>query len=273
MDDILREEKHQLYHKRFKTVACCQCTTEFPKCIPEDHWEALYEMTKVGNSHDCQSKLKECCESFVPKRIMTFDRFVAETLILQIPNMLNYFIRKICVNGFKNFLKQNKHTINHFMENKMCCTCDKVPTGKILINEIEWNSLFMKEDDIYCKSGSDFCYCQFAVRSSIEYTHVNDTLLSKIFNVAGPFGVLNKIGQNTFSYFLNWTVDDQPLQRALTELLNIIEDTQFCRNIISSISPQSFKTIANQFDAWKWMSKHLQIQRVCLLLCKNSPLM
>lgn len=261
LDNILREEKHQLYHKRFKTVSCCQCTTKFPKCISEEHWEALYEITKVGNSHDCQSQLKECSESFVPKRIMTFDRFVAETLILHIPNILNYFISRICVMGFENFLKQNMHTINHFMENKMCCTCDKVPTGNILINEKEWNALFMKEDNIYCKSASDYCFCQFSVRSSIEFSHVDDTLLSKIFNVAGPFGVLYKIGQNTFSYFLNWTVDDQPLHRALIELLNIIEDKQFCRNMVSSISPQSFKTIADQFDAWKWMSKHLQIQR------------
>ncbi|CAC5417515.1 unnamed protein product [Mytilus coruscus] len=264
LDDILREEKHQLYHKRFKTVSCCQCTTEFPtssKCIPEKHWEALYEITEVGNSHNCKSKLKECSESFVPKRINTFDIFVAETLILHIPNILNYFISRLCVMGFDYFLIQNKHTINHFMENKMCCTCDKVPTGKILINETEWNLLFMKEDNIYCKSGSDYCCCQFSVRSSIEYSHLDDTLLSKIFNVAGPFGVLNKIGQDTFSYFLNWTVDDQSLQGALIELLNIIEDKQFCCDIISSIPPQSNKTIANQFDARKWIAKHLRRQK------------
>lgn len=271
IDDLLREEKHRLYHKRLKTESCCQCNTglhthSYSKCIPEKHWEALYEVTEVDNSHHCQCKSKLCIELFVPKRIITFDIFVATTLILYIPTILKYFISRLCVKGFDIFLMQNKHTLYHCMTNKMCCTCDQVPTEKILINETEWNSLFIKADNVYCKSGSDYCCCQFSVRSSVKYSDVDDILLSKLVNATGPFGILNKVVHDTFLYFLNWTAGDKRLEGAIIELLNMIEDKQFVSTIRSSILFQSDETTTNQFDAQKWISKHLRPHQVCLFM-------
>lgn len=267
--DILREEKHRLYHKRLKTVSCCQCTTEFPiysysKCIPEKHWEALYQVTELTNSYNCKCECTPCIECFVPKRMITFDIFVAMTLILHIPNILKYFVSQLCVTGFNTFLMNNKHTIYHCMKKNMCCECNNDSTGKVLINVAEWNTLYIKEDAVYCKTGSEYCCCQYAVRNLIKYSDVDDTLLSKIFNVAGPLRVLNKVGQDTFFYFLNWTDDDQPLQKVLIELLNIIENKQLVRLIRSSILSKSNETITNQFDARKWISKHLKQQQVWL---------
>ncbi|VDI62314.1 Hypothetical predicted protein [Mytilus galloprovincialis] len=278
--DILREEKHRLYHKRLKTVSCCQCTTEFPiysysKCIPEKHWEALYQVTELTNSYNCKCECTPCIECFVPKRMITFDIFVAMTLILHIPNILKYFVSQLCVTGFNTFLMNNKHTIYHCMKKNMCCECNNDSTGKVLINVAEWNTLYIKEDAVYCKTGSEYCCCQYAVRNLIKYSDVDDTLLSKIFNVAGPLRVLNKVGQDTFFYFLNWTDDDQPLQKVLIELLNIIENKQLVRLIRSSILSKSNETITNQFDARKWISKHLKQQQAatdhqCQILVRDE---
>lgn len=284
IEDILREEKHQLYHKRIKTVLCCECTeecTSYRKVISEKHWKALFEIsTEVDDSHYCTCKLKQCIKRLVPKRINTFDVFVATVLILNIPNILKYTIKQLFMNGFEKdqlfmngfvkFLIQNQHTLYHFMERNRCCKCNNVPTEKIIVNKEEWKSLFYKEDNMYCKTGLIDCCCQYSVRTSFI---VENTFLSKIFYFVGPFCLLNKIDQDAFSYFLNWTVDDQPLRKTLEELLSMIRDQQFCRKMSSSMLSHSHEAITTQIDPRKWVTKHLRHQMVCHLFCSKTPYM
>ncbi|CAG2211251.1 unnamed protein product [Mytilus edulis] len=69
VEEILRNEKHQLYHKRIKNVPCCICPSGSicHKFIPEQQWKSLYSKLKSGYSHSCQSGEKPCIERFVPK--------------------------------------------------------------------------------------------------------------------------------------------------------------------------------------------------------------
>ncbi|XP_052063895.1 uncharacterized protein LOC127703857 [Mytilus californianus] len=270
-EDVLREEKHQLYHKRKKHQPCCKCTTELfssIKIFPEEQWEALYEMNESSDSHVCTSNLRNCCERYFPKRINTCNVLVAIALILNIPDILTYMIDRLCVNGIDKFVMRNQHTIYHSMERKRCCKCHKgymVPTANPFINKGEWNRLFVKEDNILCSVGNTDCCCQYTVRNSIQYTDMDDISWSKIFYVVGPISVVSKIKSNALLYFLNWNVDDQTLQGALTELLKMIDDEKFCNDMLRRISSfkhcESRETIANKMDATEWVSRHFRHQK------------
>ncbi|CAC5410001.1 unnamed protein product [Mytilus coruscus] len=242
-EDVLREEKHQLYHKRKKHEPCCKCTTEsFSsfKVITEKQWDALYEMNEKSDPHVCTSNLRSCCERYIPKSVNTCDISVATTLILNVPGILNYMIDRLCVNGIDKFVKHNQHTIYHFMEKKRCCKCHNecmVPTKKQCINKEELNRLFVKEDNILCSVGNTDCCCQYSVRNSIQYTDMDDITWSKIFYVAGPISVVTNIGINALLYFINWNADDKTLREALTELAQLIQDKSFAMTCYDAYHP------------------------------------
>ncbi|CAC5416345.1 unnamed protein product [Mytilus coruscus] len=263
IENILKMEKHELYHKRINTESCCICHTEssnFYKLIPEKQWKAFYE-TKKGNSmHSCPWNLKQCIELIVPKKIDTMDISMSKTLILNIPDILIYMVQRLCTSGFDQFLKHNQHVIYHSMEEKICCNCSEVSAEKKIINKGEWNKLFKKDDNISCKIGNKNCCCQYSVRRGIRCNNIEYILLIKIFNVVGPIAVLNKVEQDAFLYFLTWTVDDQPLRRALTDLLNIIGDKMINVSTPSFIHSKSEETKAKQSDVRMWIARHLRKQ-------------
>lgn len=267
LEDVLEIEKHELYHKRIESS--CECSkgmstfSKFSKVITEEQWRELYVVNEDSHSRNCTSSKKTCVECFVPKQISICDLSVAKVLVLNIPNMLIFMIRRLCISGFEKFLVDNQHTLYHAMEREMCCKCNKFPTEKsetLLIDANEWNILFIK-DAICGHTRSNDCCCQYSIRNGIEYSDIDHTLLSKIFSVAGPFGVLNKIEQHPVLSFLNWIDDDQILQTALMELSNVIIDSE----ILSNHSKPD-KNIAKLSDARRWISRHLGQQQVCLLL-------
>ncbi|CAC5408762.1 unnamed protein product [Mytilus coruscus] len=269
-EDVLSKEQHQFYHKRKKHQPCCKCTTKFfssIKVISEEQWDALYEMNESSDSHVCTSNLRNCCERYIPKRINTCDVLVATALILNIPDILTYMIDRLCVNGIDKFVMRNQHKIYHSMEGKRCCKCYKdymVPTEKPFINKGEWNRLFVKEDSILCSVGNTDCCCQYSVRNPIQYSDTDDISWSKLFHVAGPISVVNKIKNNALLYFFNWNANDETLQEALTELLQMIQDEKFCKDMLRRISSfnrsKSNETMANKTDAIEWVSRHRQHQ-------------
>lgn len=262
LEAILKREKHDLYHKRIGTYCkCSKGVSTFNKVITEEQWGELYEMNESGNSRNCTSNSKSCIECFVPKKIGICDLSLAKVLIFNIPNILIFMISRLCVNGFEKILVDNQHTLYHAMEREFCCRCNKFSTKKsetLLINAIEWNKLF-KKDAICCHTSSKDCCCQYSVRNGIKHSDIDHTLLSKIFSVAGPFGVLNNIEQHPVLSFLNWIDDDQILQRALIELSNMILDSE----ILSNHSKPD-ETIAKPTDARRWISRNLGQQQVCL---------
>lgn len=278
IDQILREGKHDLYHKRIITDSCCECNIEFAKftkVIPEKQWESMYKINKNSNSHVCP-KIKKCSKRFIPKVIDTCDLSVTVPLVLNIPNILKYIVSRLYINDFCAFMMNNKHTLYHYMVSKRCCECKTDPTEKTIFYEDDWNKLFEKENNISCQTGSKDCCCQYKVQNRIEYSKMDETLLSKIFFVVGPLSVLNNIGQDSFLYFLNWTVDSEPLRKALTELLNIIDDKNFCRDMLQSITScnnsQLNKTITENVETCNWFSRHVRNHKVCVVFCSNPML-
>ncbi|CAC5402600.1 unnamed protein product [Mytilus coruscus] len=269
IEKLLKQEQHQLYHKRIDTKSCCRCPPKFAtydKFITDKQWNALYELTTVDTSHICRSKQMECNERFVPKSKQTYNLSVAKALILNIPDILTYMKDFLCVSGFDKFLMQNQHELFHSMIEERCCKCCnmyRVHTEKPLIEVTEWNKLFMKKDNVPCKSDSTECCCQYALRNNVRYKHIDEKLVYKIFYVSGPIGVLNKIEGDALLCFVSWTVDDQPLQRTLQELLNMIKDKTFCTDISrSTLSPDLNRSDEN--EALKWMSMHLPPQNEAL---------
>lgn len=264
--DILRNEKHQLYHKRVKNVPCCICPSNstYHRIISEQQWKSLYSKHNGCSSHSCKSGEKPCIERFVPKMMTTWDVSVSKTLILNIPDILTYVIKRLNISAFDQFLLHNKHVLYHSMEGERCCKCQTIPTEKIVINKKEWNMLFKKEDNLSCQYRTKNCCCQFSVKNGISFIDLEDICLSKIFTIAGPIGVLNKIEQDALLYFLNWTVDIKPLDKALSELDDMLDDETSNINISSIIFNQSKETTLKQLDARTWIDIHLPKQQVCI---------
>ncbi|XP_052063862.1 uncharacterized protein LOC127703826 [Mytilus californianus] len=262
IEDLLKQEKHQLYHKRIKNEPCCICRTvsTYNRVIPEKQWKALYEGNDGSYSHSCLSERKLCIERFTPKKITTLDLPDSRALILNIPDILTYMIGRLNIKKCSQFLLRNQHVIYHSMIGEMCCKCDKVPTEKIIINIEEWNKLFKREEHTSCKTGSKICCCQYSVRNGIKFKNIEDICLFKIFTIAGPIGVLNNIEQNALLYFLNWTADAKPLRKALTYLLNMIKDKMFSASISSFIPPESGETSSKELDSSRWIARHLRKQ-------------
>ncbi|CAC5408763.1 unnamed protein product [Mytilus coruscus] len=257
MEKLIAKEQHQLYHEGLYTEFCCRCPKQlssYNDIIPDKKWTVLQEVAPAY-----RSKQMNDSEQFTPKKNTTYDLSLAKALILHNQDILVYMIRRLCVKGFDNFLMQNKHTLYHHIK-KRCSKCSNVLTGKTLITKKEFNKLFMNEFNISCKSNSMDCCCQYSVRNGIKYSDIDDILLSKIFHVAGPIGILNKIEENAFLSYLNWTVDHQPLERANTELLNLITDETFCIDIVkSSSSCEIFQS--DTINACRWVSMYLPRQR------------
>lgn len=261
---LLKREKHNLYHKRINTKSCCICPKEsspFYRVIQEKQWKACYETNERNSLHSCPSHLKQCSEIFVPKMIAisTWDISMSKALILNIPDVLTYMAKCLCISGFDQFLMNNQHVIYHYMEEKRCCKCYEGHAEKKIINKEEWNKLFRKDDNISCQLGNQNCCCQYFVKGRVKISDIDHICLSKIFTIAGPIGVLNNIEHDAFWYFLNWTVDGKPLQRVITSLLNILQDKMF------KVSKSSFETAAEQSDVRRWIAKNLRKQEVCLL--------
>lgn len=266
IEEILKKEKHSLYHKRIKNVPCCLCSSDsiYNRIITQQQWKALYKKQKYIYPKSCQCGKEPCIERFVPNTTTTLDVSVSKVLILNIPDILIYIVNRLNINEFDQFLLYNQHVLYHSMEGNMCCSCLNVPTEKILINKEEWDRLFKKEDNLCCKTGTKNCCCQYSVRNGIKFKDLEDICLSKIFTIAGPIGVLNKIEQDALLYFLHWTVDGEPLQKALLDLENIIEDKMFSINITSFLSNLSEETTLKPLDAGSWIDRHLSKQEVCI---------
>lgn len=265
IEDLLKEEKHRLYHKRIKTVECCKCTdslSTFFKFIPEKQWEALFAIKQGSKSYCCQ--VKKCCNFFIPKKIDTCDLSAALSLVLNIPSILKLAITRLYKEGFDGFVSDNKHTIFHSMERKWCCKCNQVPIEKALFDQTQWEKLFMKNENKACSVDISDCYCQFSVRKDIKYSDMEEVFWCKLFHVAGPISVFDKIRQDAFLSFLNWTVNDKPLQRALTELMCMIEDAAFQQEMLPCISSCDLlvDNLTKQVDAQEWVSRHEQLQKV-----------
>ncbi|VDH98258.1 Hypothetical predicted protein, partial [Mytilus galloprovincialis] len=264
---ILIEDKHQIYHNRIKTEACCKCSVPglhpYIKHISEEQWKSLYEKTYGSTMHSCPSNLKTCIESYIPKKINTDDLSVSMSLVQNSQNMAIHIMSRICGNRFDTFLMEHKHTLYHNVWNMRCCRCIKAPTKKRSISEDEWNTLYQKDNNIICKTIPDGCCCHFSFRNDIKYSDIDSTLLSKIFRVAGPIGVFNNIPKNAFLSFLHWTADDKKLLNALTDLLGVIDDKMFRQKLLSSIHSQSDENIAesttaDENDAHMWVTRHMR---------------
>lgn len=266
MEDILRMEKHELYHKRLLTESCCVCKHEFStfiKVIPEKQWETLYEMKQDSNFHHCPKNLKQCCENFIPKKVDMCDLSVSVTMVLNIPDILTYIISRLYTNEFDKFLLKNKHAIYHYMEKTRCCECVNDPSEQTFITKKEWNKLFMKADIVSGQNCTRDCCCQYSVTNGIKSSNMDNTLLSKIFHIVGPISVLNKIDQASFSYFINWTVDERHLREALVELLSITKDKAFISEMSNRTLKKSDETITGKVDVLKWISTHVKHEKVC----------
>ncbi|CAG2211278.1 unnamed protein product [Mytilus edulis] len=107
LEDILKKEKHELYHKRIITESCCVCSDKqfctYIKVIQEKQWETLYEMKEGADSHSCLCSVKKCSERFVPKTVDTSDLSVTVPLVLFIPDILTYIINQLYGNKFDTF--------------------------------------------------------------------------------------------------------------------------------------------------------------------------
>ncbi|CAC5424763.1 unnamed protein product [Mytilus coruscus] len=269
IEDILRNEKHELYHKRIKTELCCVCRDNqfctYIKVIQEKQWETLYEMKEDADSHSCQSNIQKCCERFIPKKIDTCDLSVTVPLVLYIPDILTHITNRLYTNKFDTFLMNNKHALYHSMTTERCCSCNSVPTGKTILSKQEWNKIFKKTDVLARQTCTKDCCCQFSVINGIKSSDIDENVLSKICHVVGPISVLNKIAQDSFLYFLNWISDNRPLSDALTELLNIIEDKTLYREVSKHVSTCNFsqwdKTITKEVDVHKWVSTHIKLEQ------------
>lgn len=268
MENLLLKEQDNIYHKRIDTKSCCRCPakySKYTKVISNEHWGALYELKNDGASRSCRCSQNDCIDNFVPKRKKTFDLSVTKVLILNIPDILFYMIDRLCKNGFEKFLIHNQHEIYHYMKGKKCCRCDdmfRAHTDNQLIDQKEWKTLFTKKDNVGCKSGNTDCCCQYSVRNGVDYKKTDEMLLCKIFHVAGPIGVLNKIEENAFLGFLNYTNDDTPLQKTFEKLLNMIKDKTFCSDI-SKHSSSCDLIQSDDNDAGRLISMHLLQQKVC----------
>lgn len=287
IEQILREEKHQLYHKRHKTHKCCSCTNKqfsmFLKVLSEKHWSALY-LIDCTIAHLCPLKLKICNERVVPKHnfeIDTCDVSVAMSLILYIPELLKHFARCLCVDGLDTFLRKNQHILYHSMDKKeqnKCCKCNQEHSERTMLSEDEWNKIFMKDDNTSCKKGYTNCCCKYSVKKIFQYSDIDKVIWSKVFYCAGPFSVINKIGQDAFSYFLSWTLNDQPLQSMLTGLSCVINTTTekkiLGKRILEHRSSSTYspldETTAKMVDTQEWISKHLQENKVLVHMCFNT---
>lgn len=263
MDAILKKEKHELYHKRFITQSCCLCKTEFStytRMIPEKQWESLYEIKSDSDFHHCPSNLEQCSERFIPKKIDTCNLSITVPIVLNIHNILTYIINLLYKNELENFLMKNKHVIYHYMEKNRCCMCRKDPSEKTFITKIEWNKLFFKECVASCQNCMHDCCSQFSVIKGIKSSNLDETLLSKLFHIAGPISFLHKIEQDSFLYFLNWTVDEIPLRNALLDLLSIIKDTSVSSEMVKIMD----ETITETVDVQQWISTHVKVEEVCI---------
>ncbi|CAC5359911.1 unnamed protein product [Mytilus coruscus] len=264
MERLLLREQHDIYHKRIGTAICCRCPAKYSKytqIISNEHWEALYELKKDGASRSCRCSQNDCIDNFVPKKTKTFDLPVTKVLILNIPDILFYMIDRLCENRFDKFLMHNQHEIYHYMEEKRCCKCNnmyRAQTEKQLINQREWRKMYTKKDNACCNTDVMDCSCQYAVRNGVEYKNIDDMLLCKIFDVAGPIGDLNKIEENAFLGFLSYTVDDKPLQKTLKTLCAMIKDETFC---IDKSKCYSSCDQSDENDACRLISRHLLQQK------------
>lgn len=265
IEEVLMRDKHELYHKRMETDPCCQCNNKifctYIKVISEKQWRAFYEMNARTETHSCPLDFKKCSERFVPKNINTRDLSVTIPLLLNSENMLHHIISQLGEHGLTVLLMNAKHTIYHAVHKLRCCMCCVVSIEQQLINKKEWNILFKKDNNIPCYKNYMDCCCQYSVRENIQYTDMDDTSWCKILYVAGPFSLLSFIEECTFLSFLNWNVDDRPLERALTELLSMIQDEKFFSDMSQRISSRDHS--ADKEDAYEWVSKHLQHQKVC----------
>lgn len=218
----------------------------------------LYVEKEDSGSHICLLNSKNCSERFVLKVIDTLTLEVSKVLILNIPNILIYVIRRLYVNEFDKFLMHNKHGLYHSMGRKGCCQCNE-NSERSLIQLNEWNKLFVKVD-LACQSSFKECCCQYLVRNGIQYEEINENLLSKIFRIAGPIETLNKIEHDPFLSYLNYTADELSLEKDLTELLTVISDKTFHLSKFD----QSNEAIATKMDTRRWISKNMRQPKVCL---------
>lgn len=270
IENVLREEKHQLYHKRKKTEGCCKCTEVCTyKVIAEQQWEALYERSVGSNKHACPCKKSSCIENFVPKKIKTCDLSATIPLLLYSNNLLEYIISRLWKHDFNKFLMDNQHILYHFMEKKMCCRCTKVPTAKISIDKMEWNKLYKKRNEKSCRNIMDDCCCHYSAPTEMKSSDIDDNLLGKLLYLAGPIGLLNKIKENGILSYLNLTASETILNGALTDILNMLRDEDFSRRMLKQISfckdSQQFETITKKHDAKEWVCRYLDRPKVCHL--------
>lgn len=268
---LLRQEKHHLYHKREKTRTCCSCETDkfatYIKLLPEKQWRALYELTDCVNNHSSPCKSNNCCKLYVPKINLELNLSVLVSLVLYIPEILDRFISHFSDKKFEQFLKYNQHMIYHSMEKTKCCKCYNDPTEKKILHEKEWNTLFIRCEKTLCKTGNSDCCCQYSVRKEIKTSSMDPFLRCKIFDVAGPFSNINKIEQDAFSYFLNWTVCDRRLQNMLTDLLCVIstekiEFDKLSKDIFSSNLSHVIEASTKRIDVEKWIETHVREQNL-----------
>lgn len=276
---ILIEAKQQIYHNSMRTEACYKGSVPglhpYIKKVPEEQCKLWYEKAYGSKMHSCPSELETCFESYIHKKINTDDLSVSMFLVQNSQNMANHIMSRICGNRFDTFLIEHKHTLYHNVWNMRCCRCIKAPTKKKSISKDEWNTLYQKDNTIICKTIPDGCCCHFSFRNDIKYSDIDNTLLSKIFRVAGPIGVFDNIPKNAFPSLLIWTADDNKILKALTDLLGVIDDKMFRQKILSSIHSQSDETIAentiaDENDAHMWVTRHMRQPQVCHTVRSNS---
>lgn len=215
INQLLRLKTHPLYHRREKTRSCCSCENDkfatYIKLLPEKQWLALYELTDCVKIHSTPCKSMNCYKLYVPKNNLELNLSVLVSLVLYIPEVLDRFISHFSEEKFEQFLIYNQHMLYHCMENMRCCKCDKDPTEKKILNEKEWNTLFIRCDKTLCNTCytcNGDCCCQYSVRKQIKTSSMDPFLRCKIFDIAGPFSIIKRIEQDAFSYLIGLFVAD-----------------------------------------------------------------
>lgn len=272
INQLLRQEAHRLYHKREKTTQCCSCTNDkyatYIKLLPEKQWLALYELTDCVKILSTPCKSMNCYKLYVPKTNLELDLSVLVSLVLYIPEILKRFASHFSDKKFEKFLVNNQHVLYHSMETTRCCKCDSIPTWKKILHENEWDTLFIKCNKTNCNTDNENCCCQYSVRVEIKTSLLDNNLLCKIFDIAGPLADINKIEQDAFSYFLNWTVCDKPLQKTLTDLLCFIktetnEIAKMSKDIFSNSPSQEVEASMKRIEnVEKWIETHIREQNM-----------
>lgn len=266
---FLKDEKHIFLHKRKKQSYCCMCDTKtFTYTIPEKLWNKLYMYQEKKISHTCRNKQKcllryEINFNFDLSQAYTS---VLITLVLNSPRLLRYMVKHMFTESFACFLEKCKHSIFHSVEtigsSKCHCCNDKDGVHvKAMLTKDDWNKLFISNRPSSCTI--EHCCCLFSAKDNVDVNNLDDTLLHRIMNVAGPFRVFEKCKKNPLNIFLCWDGEYKEFIDASQQFLGVVKDTQFARAIQNKFSMSSPPTESfGKEYVGNWILRNVSAEKV-----------